>query len=129
MVPMVISFNRELLGVVRDKPQLMTDEEARWLRRALIEEVDEFTEAHKAEQLPMAVDSLIDLLYFGIGGLYRLGLDEQKINDCFMAVHAANLTKKRGVKETRPQDGTVADAVKPKGFVDPAKEIERILRG
>lgn len=129
MVPEVVFFNREVLGVTRDGPQLLSEEETRWLRRALLEEVDEFCEAHAAEQLPMAVDGLIDLIYFAIGGLYRLGLDEAKITECFLAVHNANLSKKRGVKPSRPQDGSVADAVKPADFVDPVTVIERILRG
>ena len=129
MVPEIIHFNREVLGVVRDEPKLLSDEEARWLRRALLEEVDEFSEAQGAEQLPMAVDGLIDLIYFAVGGLYRMGLDENKINACFIAVHTANLSKKRGVKATRPQDGSVADAIKTKDFVDPVTVIEKILRG
>ncbi len=128
MINEIVYFNREVLGVTRDKPALLTDEETRWLRRALLEEVDEFVEAHAAEQLPMAVDGLIDLIYFAVGGLYRLGLNEDQIRECFLAVHNANLTKKRGVKATRPQDGSVADAVKPEGFVDPVTVIERILK-
>lgn len=128
MINEIVYFNREVLGVARDKPALLTEEEVRWLRRALLEEVDEFMEAHAAEQLPMAVDGLIDLIYFAVGGLYRMGLNEEKIRECFIAVHSANLTKKRGVKASRPQDGSVADAVKPAGFIDPVLVIERILK-
>jgi len=129
MVPHVIHFNRDLLGLSRERPQLLDARESLWLFQALLEEVQEFMEAHNEEaDLAKSVDALIDLLYFTIGGLYRLGLDEILIAQCFGAVHEANLTKRRGVKATRPNDGTVADAVKPADFQDPVLKIRELLQ-
>jgi predicted HAD superfamily Cof-like phosphohydrolase len=129
MVPEIIHFNREVLGIVRESPKLMPDEEALWLRGALTEEIEEFMDAHATGHLPMAVDGLLDLIYFAVGGLYRMGLDDRKIRECFLAVHVANLTKQRGIKATRPQDGSVADAVKDDTFRDPVLLIEKLLNG
>ena len=97
-----------------------------WLLSALKEEIDEF---EKAKYLSEQVDALIDLCYFAIGGLARMGLTEDQAKACFEAVHKANMTKKPGVISTRENDGSVTDAIKPSEFVDPTQLIEEILRG
>lgn len=127
MIQDVVYFNRIVLGVTRTQPALLSEEEATWLGMALAEEIGEFEEAHHDRSIPRSVDALIDLIYFAIGGLYRLGLSEGQIADCFSAVHEANLTKRIGVKSSRPQDGSVADAVKTPDFADPIHEIREIL--
>lgn len=48
------------------------------------------------------------------------------IEKCMLAVHKANMTKKRGVKAERGDLG-VADAVKPEGWVAPEEAIKAIL--
>ncbi|GAC1502760.1 MAG: hypothetical protein NVS1B10_07610 [Candidatus Saccharimonadales bacterium] len=127
MIKEVIYFNQSILKVDRMEPKLLPIEEATWLRKALWEEVKEFQDAHWNYDLIGSVDALIDLLYFTIGGLYRLGLNEDQIEACFALVHSANLTKKLGVKPTRPQDGTVADAIKDSRFTDPKELIREVL--
>lgn len=127
MVPQVVYFNRDILGVVRTSPALLSDAEAAWLHAALKEEADEFIEACSQKDLVESVDALIDSIYFAIGGLHRLGLSQDQIYKCFDAVHAANLQKKLGVKTTRPNDGSVADGIKPPDFVPPNKAIAAIL--
>lgn len=129
MIKDVLYFNESVLKLSRLTPALLSPQEANWLVKALHEESAEFLEAHLVEDLPGAVDALVDLLYFTIGGLYRLGLNADMIGACFLAVHKANVTKKLGVKESRPQDGTVADAVKSHDFIGPEKVIAEILRG
>jgi hypothetical protein len=129
VIESVCAFNRDLLGINRldTGPALLPEEEARWLCRALTEEVEEFREAHNAEQLTHSVDALIDLMYFTIGGLWRMGIEPRLIEDCFEAIHQANMTKRRGQKPSRPTDGTVADAIKPAEWVDPIKVLEPLL--
>jgi len=128
MIEEVVYFNRELLGVRRDTPALLSSEEAKWLVTALREEVSEFIEAHDDQaSVAHSTDALIDLIYFAIGGMARMGLSADQIKACFLTVHAANLMKKRGVKASRPQDGSVADAVKPQGWTDPVEVIKQIL--
>lgn len=129
MIEQVIFFNSAILKIHRDKPELLKPQEAKWLRNALLEEIQEFEHAHNMHNdLVGSVDALIDLIYFAIGGLYRLGLDEDRIEACFDAVHQVNIKKKLGVKATRPQDGTVADAVKVNGVEGPEEQIREILR-
>lgn len=127
MIPQVYTFNREVLGLDDRQEVLPLDlPERDWLAAALREEIEELLEARN---LAEEVDALIDLCYFAIGGMVRLGLTEMQATSCFEAVHNANMTKKIGVKETRPNDGSVADAVKDESFQDPTYLIKEILGG
>lgn len=129
IVDSVCTFNRDLLGINRLEggPALLPSEEARWLGVALTEEVKEFEAAHDSKQLAQSADALIDLIYFAIGGLWRMGVPPQLIDECFEVVHQANMTKRRGQKITRPTDGTVADAIKPMEWKDPVEVLGRML--
>jgi predicted HAD superfamily Cof-like phosphohydrolase len=124
----VIEFNRLIGNHGKPEPQLPSEAEAKWIHEALNEEADEFLEACEIEpNLVGAVDALIDSIYFAIGGLHRLGLTEEQMQKCFDAVHNANLTKKGGLNPNRTNDGTVADATKPEGWVGPEQKIREIL--
>lgn len=127
MISDIIYFNREVLGIERPTVKIPSAQEVDWLCQALHEEVDEFEEGCAGDDVGDAVDGLLDLIYFAVGGLHRMGLTEAQINTCFSAVHEANLTKRKGVKATRPQDGSVADAVKSDEFQDPKIKIRAIL--
>lgn len=129
MIKEVVGFNRDLLGIPQREPHVLAESEWKWLHAALLEEIRETDQAYSEEHLVKMVDGIIDLLYFGIGGLYRMGLTEEQINLCFAAVHTANMMKKKGIKPTRPNDGTVEDAIKPAGFVPPEEAIHHILFG
>lgn len=125
MITKVYEFNRMVLGVDPQQLVLPLDlPEQTFLIAALEEELQEFKDSTtQAEE----VDALLDLCYFAIGGLARLGLSETQSKACFDAIHTANMTKKKGVKDTRPNDGSVADAIKDPNFQDPTKLIEEIL--
>jgi predicted HAD superfamily Cof-like phosphohydrolase len=71
------------------------------------------------------VDALLDLCYFAIGGLRRMGLTEEQARGCFLAIHNANMTKKKGGQAKR--GNFEDDAVKPADFVPPDQAIAHIL--
>ena len=127
MINSIYEFNTKLLGVKTGKPNLLTDAEHSWLVMALQEEIEELEEARTNESVVDCVDSLLDLAYFAIGGCVRLGLTADRIQECFETIHNANMAKKMGVKQTRPQDGTVADAVKPAGWQSPEQTMFHII--
>tara|TARA_R100000781_G_scaffold105201_1_gene69002 strand:- start:32 stop:415 length:384 start_codon:yes stop_codon:yes gene_type:complete len=127
MITEIYKFNRQVLGRAETQMVLPLDlPEHEWLVAALKEEVQEFEDSKTPAE---EVDALIDLCYFAIGGLSRLGLSEQQAWECFDAVHNANMTKKIGVKVTRPNDGSVDDAVKDETFKDPVEKIKEIISG
>jgi len=127
MINEIYTFNTELLGVKTGNIRQLPEQEFNWLLVALNEEIDEFIEAYNKQSIVDCVDSLLDLTYFAIGGLIRHGLTAEQIEKCFNAVHSANMTKKIGQKASRPTDGSVADAIKPDGWIAPEKVIKDIL--
>lgn len=124
MIKSIYEFNTRLLGVKTGQPHRLDKSEKDWLLSALNEEITEF---ESAESIVDEIDGLLDLVYFAIGGCVRMGLTEDQIEGCFKAIHNANMGKKMGVKDSRPQDGSIADAVKPIGWQPPEQAIERIV--
>jgi predicted HAD superfamily Cof-like phosphohydrolase len=92
---------------------------------SLNEELVEWTAAVAKGDIVGQVDALIDLMYFATGVLYKLGLSAEQIEQCVSAVHAANMTKRRGTNAKR--DTGAADAIKPDGWVAPEQRIATIL--
>ena len=121
----VQQFNRELLGVQQTGIRLLTDKERDYTHRCLVEEADEMRDAGMVQSVPKQVDAFVDSIYFALGGLYRMGLSPEQVLQCCMAVHEANMTKKKGVNERR--DMGVEDVVKPATFVPPEEAIALLL--
>ena len=121
----VIAFNQEILKIEPRPLNLLPSHEATHLSKALEEEMVEFTCADEEADLVGCVDALMDLMYFAVGGLYKMGLTADQIVECQKAVHDANMTKKKGVVAKR--DNGTADAIKPIGWVSPEERIKKIL--
>ena len=127
MIKSIYKFNTELLNVQTGTPKLLERAEFNWLNSALLEEIDELHTARDTKSITESVDSLLDLAYFAIGGCVRMGLTAEQIEECFQTVHNANMKKKMGIKESRPQDGSIADAIKPSDWMAPEELMERII--
>lgn len=124
----VIDFNQQVLGIVPRDKNMLNIAEYDISHKSLLEEVEEFQEGHLNGDFIACVDSLIDLMYFANGVLYKMGLTAEEISKCKTAVHEANMEKKLGVNYKRG-DGSAADAVKPEGWIAPEHRIIDILDG
>ncbi len=82
----------------------------------LKEELNETEEAFNNKDAAEVVDGLIDLCVIAIGTLDVFDVDAQK---AWEQVHTANMTKERGVKESRPNPLGLPDLIKPEGWVGP----------
>ncbi len=130
----VIEFNRDLLGIPDRPVALLSVAEGSHLIKCLNEEVNELIDAVTEGQLfgtdetavVQSVDALIDLMYFAVGGLWKMGLTQPMIVECMQVVHAANMTKVKAKVAKRHVEGAV-DAGKPTDFVGPEAEIAQIL--
>lgn len=122
----VIDFNQTVLKIQPRSQAPLSVAEFDITVKALNEEVQEFIDASHETDYIGQIDALIDLQYFAMGALYKLGLTADQINSCCTAVHVANMTKKKGVKQSRG-DGYAADAIKPEGWVAPEPRIGEIL--
>lgn len=126
-VKAVVQFNQEILGIEQRSPAPLSYPEFSITHKCLLEEVEELVTAHFVSDLVGCVDALVDNMYFTIGALYKLGLTPEQIHECCMAVHQANITKKKGVNAKR--DTGAADATKPEGWVSPEESICKIIFG
>ena len=125
-VGQVAEFNRFILKVDGREKSLLSEKELDYALKAGDEELTEFKTAHRNHDFIGAVDAVVDLMYFSVGFLIRMGLTEQQIRDCMSAVHEANMQKTLGVVDKRGGEG-VADATKPEGWVAPEERIAAIL--
>lgn len=107
MIHEVFQFNSAILGIHPSEPNPLTNGRMEWLVMALEEEI---AELRIAESTVDQVDALLDLAYFALGGLCRMGLTEDQAKACFETVHRYNMQKSVGTKKGREVEG-VPDAV------------------
>lgn len=122
----VVEFNQQVLGIQQRPHGLLTQDEIVFAGKTLSEEVMEFLDAAGKEDFIAQIDALIDLQYFCIGFMYKLGLTPEQIRHCMTIVHKANMEKQLGVIERRG-DGTVPDAVKPSDWISPEERLGNYL--
>ena len=123
----IYDFNEQIIGIPSGLPLAPLSVELReWFLKALHEEIDEFRDSYEAQDLIGQVDAILDLVYFAVGRLQQMGLSRSQVLACFEAVHAANMTKKRGVQAKR--GNLEADAVKPSDWISPEDRISKILQ-
>jgi predicted HAD superfamily Cof-like phosphohydrolase len=126
MYEQVIEFNEKILKIEPTDLGPMSENMAKHLKKSLDEESMEFQSGHIHGDFIKQIDSIIDGLYFGFGGLYKMGLTPNQVERIFAAVHNCNMTKKIGQVTRRATEG-VPDAIKPIGWIPPEEEIARIL--
>lgn len=122
----IIDFNQRILGIMQRDPAMLNESEFNISCECLHEEINELKSAHVDGDFIGCIDALIDLRYFAVGVLYKLGLTVEQIEAMDQAVHEANMQKKLGKKAGRG-DGIAADAVKPENWVSPEERIANIL--
>ncbi len=127
-VSQVFEFNERILKIEQRDIGLLSDQELEYAIKAATEELIEFEDAHRLQDVFGAVDAVVDLLYFGIGFLKRMGLSEEQVSHSMAAVHYANMSKKLSHSVTKRVEG-VADASKPEGWRGPEEAIAEILGG
>ena len=80
---------------------------------------EELTEMINAESAEDVVDALIDLCVVAIGTLDAFDVDA---NEAWNEVLKANMKKKAGINESRPNPLGLPDLIKPKGWKAPSHE-------
>lgn len=128
IIAAVFDFNEKVIGVAETLAlNPLTAAQAEWTLTALREEVTELEEAIAKQDVVGMVDALVDGIYFAVGTFKKMGLTREQSLECFMAVHNANMNKKRGGKAER--GNFEEDAIKPADFVSPEAAIAKILFG
>ena len=124
----VVQFNEIIINSPRPAKKMATEDQMNFTIKCLTEEILEYGLAHKKGDYIGAIDALIDLMYFAIGGLHRMGLTPDEMAECGRIVHESNMTKKKGVVDRRAT-GEVGDAVKPAAWVSPETKMREYLGG
>lgn len=122
----VVEFNEKILGVTKPKISKPTSEAASFLISCLQEEIKEYIRAYNTGNEIDCIDALIDLMYFAVGGLHRLGLTPDQMAQCGRIIHKANMNKQLGVVSRRG-DGSLPDAVKPENWSSPEASMRQYL--
>jgi hypothetical protein len=82
----------------------------------LYEEMQEINDAHETEDADGVVDGIVDLVVFAIGTLELMNVD---FAEAWWRVLVANMSKKLGIKASRPNPFGLPDLVKGPDFVSP----------
>ncbi|MEA3391385.1 MAG: hypothetical protein U9Q91_00240 [Candidatus Marinimicrobia bacterium] len=126
MFKTVEEFNKEIIGIDRDRPQQLEAKEFEWLIGAFEEEIIELNDARAEGNIVDQIDAIMDLIYFACGGITRMGVKHEMATNIFNIIHEANMQKARGKKEGRAVDFEL-DASKPEGWQAPEERIRKIM--
>lgn len=123
IIDQIFDFNEQVINLGEVEFNTLTQKQFDWTVKFCEEELQEFREAYEKQDLVGMVDAVGDLIYGAMGTFKKMGLSREHVRQCFAAIHAANMTKKRGDKGR----GSDEDAVKPADFVAPEQAIADIL--
>lgn len=110
---MVLEFHRVTSTYAQAQPGLPPLDVQQLRARLIAEEVREFRQAVRAQDLVKIADALGDLLYAAYGAALAYGLDMEPI---FEEIHRSNMSKRGGPKRS---DGK---QLKPSGYEPPRLE-------
>ena len=125
----VQNFHNKFEVPLASKPQLLEGEQYNFRLEFMREELNEFVDSHYHGNLPVAFDSLIDLVYVAYGTAQMMGCTPDMWQEMWNAVQEANMSKVRATSAEQSKRGTSLDVIKPAGWTSPdAKHIEIIER-
>lgn len=125
MFKRVEKFNKEVIQIGNRSMTLLDKAEHDWLVCVIDEEKEELDFAYVNSDYIGYIDALIDNIYFCLGGLIRIGLNEELVEKIFEAVHQCNMEKVKGKKKRTVEFDL--DAIKPNDWVSPEEKIIEIL--
>lgn len=111
------------------KPGFASDADMKFRIDRLYEEVGEALDAHAFNDLVAFFDAMLDLAYVTYGTALRVGITPEQWERGFAAVHAANMAKVKVTDIDESRFKNVNDIIKPKGWVGPEQELQKIIYG
>lgn len=123
IIDLIYDFNEVVIGTGDVELNPLTEKQHTWTQTFIAEEAKELLDAFNAQDIVGMTDAVGDLIYGVMGTFKKMGLSREQVRAVFVAIHNANMTKKRGDKGR----GSDEDAVKPADFVPPEELISEIL--
>jgi len=109
-------FHEKFLIKFPDKPRLLSPDEYEFRLKFLFEEISEFKDSYKNEDLIGCADALVDLLYVTFGTCYFMGLP---CDELWKSIHEANMKKEKVKNKFESKRGSIYDIRKPKNWKHP----------
>lgn len=123
----VQNFHDKFAVPLASAPTLLEGEAYNFRLGFMQEELQEFVQAHYDDNLPMAYDALIDLVYVAYGTAQMMGCTPAMWQELWNAVQNANMSKVRASSAADSKRGTSLDVVKPAGWVSPDAAHKEII--
>ncbi len=115
----------EKFGVEPTKLGNMLKTEDQFFRlNTLLEELQEYLNGISQHDYEMALDSLVDLIWFACGTAHVHGFD---FDEAWKRVREANMAKVRATDASQSKRGTKLDIVKPEGWKPP--DLSDLIKG
>lgn len=108
-------------------PALLEGETYNFRLGFMQEELQEFVQAHFDNDLEMAYDSLVDLVYVAYGTAQMMGCTPAMWQELWNAVQDANMSKVRATSAADSKRGTSLDVIKPAGWQGPGAKHKEII--
>lgn len=108
------------------RPHLPAREVMEYRLRFLQEELDELKKSVANEDLPGALDALVDLNYVSYGTAIFMGITPACWEEAWNEVQRANMEKRRASRADDSKRGHELDVVKPKDWRGP--DLVSVLR-
>lgn len=103
---LIKEFNSTFEVPMSNKPNIGEEKDYNLKYNLLKEELEEYIEACKSEDIVEISDSLVDLMYVLVGTILYHGI-QSSFFEMFLEVHASNMSKLENGKVLRRSDGKV----------------------
>ena len=104
-------------------PVSLTKERANKRYTWMLEEINEFLEAVKEQDIVEQADAMIDTIYFALGTLVEMGVQPDML---FRIVQKANMSKLWA--DGKPHYNEMGKVIKPKGWENPHPKLQQAIK-
>jgi len=115
----VRAFHKAFGHPVSNVPISLTEDRAKKRYAWMLEEINEFLDAVKEQDIVEQADAMIDTIYFALGTLVEMGV---KPGILFNIVQNANMSKLW--PDGKPHYNEMGKVIKPEGWQDPHRKLE-----
>ena len=120
----VRAFHQVFGHPISDVPVSLTIERAQKRYAWMLEEINEFLDAAKAQDIVEQADAMIDTIYFALGTLVEMGVQPGILFDI---VQNANMSKLW--PDGKPHYNEMGKVIKPEGWEDPHPRLQLVIKG
>ena len=119
----VKAFHQAFGHPVSNVPVSLTEDRAKKRYAWMLEEINEFLDAVKEQDIVEQADAMIDTIYFALGTLVEMGVQPGIL---FNIVQNANMSKLW--PDGKPHYNEMGKVIKPEGWQDPHKKLELTIQ-